>query len=65
MLDQRRPYTPDTLAERWRCSAETIRELCRTGQLQSFKVGRMYRVPAAVVDAYEAGGEGGANGDAC
>lgn len=53
-MDQfRRPFTPETLAERWECSAETIRLMCRNGQLASFKVGKMYRIPAASVDAHE------------
>jgi len=28
-----RPFTPDTLAERWGCSSATIRNLCRNGEL--------------------------------
>ena len=29
------PYTPETLAERWQCSAETVRAMCRSGRLPS------------------------------
>ncbi|MBL3672275.1 excisionase family DNA-binding protein [Paracoccus aerius] len=54
-MDQRRPYTPGTLAERWGCSAETIRAMIRRGELPAFRVGRMMRIPAEVVDAHEGG----------
>lgn len=52
----RKPFTPDTLAERWRCSAETIRAMIRRGELPAFRIGRMMRIPADVVDAHEAKG---------
>lgn len=49
-----RPYTPDSLAERWGCSAETIRNMIRDGRLQGFRVGRrLFRIPAAVVEEIE------------
>ncbi|WP_370315958.1 helix-turn-helix domain-containing protein [Roseivivax marinus] len=54
MVTGRKPYTPDSLAERWRVSAETVRQLCRRGVLAHFRVGRMYRIPADAVDEYEA-----------
>ncbi|MGH7044098.1 MAG: helix-turn-helix domain-containing protein [Acetobacteraceae bacterium] len=51
------PFTPETLAERWRCSPDQIRALCRRGRLSSFRIGRgLFRVPAAAVAAYEARG---------
>ena len=53
--DRRRPFTPDTLAERWRCSAETIRGMIRRGELPAVRIGRVMRIPADVVDAHEAG----------
>ena len=56
-LDSRRPYTPETLAERWACSAETIRAMCRTGRLTCFRVGKGYRIPYAVVEAHESAGQ--------
>lgn len=48
-----KPWTPDSLAERWDCSAETIRSMCRTGRLPSFRVGTQYRIRAEVVEDYE------------
>ena len=48
-----KPYSPETLAERWGCSANHIRGLIRDGQLRAFRVGTLYRIPADVVDRYE------------
>lgn len=48
-----RPYTPETLADRWACSTETIRQLVKSGRLPGFRVGRMFRIPAAAVEEYE------------
>lgn len=48
-----RPYTPDTLAARWQCSAETVRQLIKRGELRAFRVGVMYRVPVDAVEEYE------------
>lgn len=48
-----RVFTPDTLADRWGCSAETIRQMCKRGELPHFMVGRMFRIPASAVAAHE------------
>ena len=48
-----RPYTPDDLAERWLCSAETVRQLYKRGELRGFRVGRMIRIPIDAVEEYE------------
>ncbi|MGK7663332.1 MULTISPECIES: helix-turn-helix domain-containing protein [unclassified Marinovum] len=48
-----RPFTPDTLAARWDCSAETVRQLFKRGALRGFRVGRMIRIPADAVEEYE------------
>ncbi|WP_423227682.1 helix-turn-helix domain-containing protein [Salipiger profundus] len=48
------PLTPDQVAERWNCSAETVRQLIKRGKLQGFRVGRMFRIPAAAVEEFEA-----------
>lgn len=61
--EDRRPYTPDQLAERWGCPGETVRQMCRTGRLRSFVVGKMYRITAAEVDRYEAGEDRASGGD--
>jgi excisionase family DNA binding protein len=49
-----KPYTPETLAARWQCSARSIRTLCRSGRLPAFRVGaKLWRIPAAAVEEYE------------
>ena len=50
-----RPYTAEMLAERWECSAETVRQMIRDGRLPAFRVGRMMRVTQQVVEQYECG----------
>ncbi len=52
-----KPYSPDDLAERWNVTGKHIRDLCHKGTLSFFKVGKLYRIPASVVEAYEQGGE--------
>ncbi len=49
-----RPFTPESLADRWEVSAETVRQLCHQNALRHFRVGRMFRIPAAAVEEYEA-----------
>lgn len=50
------PFTPETLAERWQCSPANVRNLCRSGRLTHFTVGRgMYRIPVDAVEHYETG----------
>lgn len=48
-----RPFTPDMLAERWQCSAETIRQMVKAGDLRGFRVGRMIRIPYEAVEEIE------------
>ncbi|OWV64274.1 hypothetical protein CDZ97_10330 [Mameliella alba] len=48
-----RPLTPDMLAERWQCSAETVRMMVKRGELRGFRVGRMIRIPLAAVEEHE------------
>ena len=48
-----RPYSPETLADRWGCSAEKIRLMCRDGELASFRLGKLIRIPAAEVERVE------------
>ena len=48
-----RPYSPQTLADRWGCSAEKVRTMCKTGELASFTLGKLIRIPAAEVERYE------------
>ncbi len=55
-IDERHVYTPETLAERWGCSPQHIRDMCANGQLAFFRLGRLYRIPAWSVDEIEASG---------
>ena len=47
------PYSPETLADRWGCSAEKVRIMCRSGELPSFRLGKLIRIPASEVERYE------------
>ena len=48
-----RPYSPQTLADRWGCSAEKVRRMYRDGELRGFELGKLIRIPAAEVARYE------------
>jgi excisionase family DNA binding protein len=48
-----RPYSPETLAARWGCSAEKVRLMYRDGELAGFRLGKLIRIPAAEVERYE------------
>lgn len=49
-----KPYTPVTLAERWGCSAEKIRRMCRAGELAKLPLGpKLIRIPASEVERFE------------
>ena len=48
-----KPYSPETLAQRWGCSAEKVRLMCRDGEIASFRLGKLIRIPAAEVERYE------------
>lgn len=48
-----RPLTPETLAQRWQCSAETVRQMVHRGDLRGFRVGRMIRIPWDAVEEVE------------
>jgi excisionase family DNA binding protein len=39
MAEPVRPYTPETLAERWGCSPAHIRAMIRRGELPHFRLG--------------------------
>jgi excisionase family DNA binding protein len=51
----RRPFSPKTLAERWSCTDQHIRNLITTGRLPGFRLGKLIRIRAVDVDRYEAG----------
>ena len=48
-----RPFTPETLADRWGCSSEKIRQMVKRGELQGFRLGKLYRIPANEVERVE------------
>jgi excisionase family DNA binding protein len=48
-----KPYSPQTLADRWGCSAEKVRTMCKNGELASFTLGKLIRIPAHEVERYE------------
>lgn len=48
------PFTPETLAERWGVSANAVRKRCAAGELPHFRFGKLYRIPADVVEEMEA-----------
>lgn len=48
-----RPYSPETLADRWGCSSEKIRQMCRRGELPYFRLGKLIRIPANEVERVE------------
>jgi excisionase family DNA binding protein len=51
------PYTPESLAERWACSANHVRNLIASGDPPAFKLGgRLFRIPAAAVEKFETSG---------
>lgn len=48
-----RPFSPETLAERWGCSADKVRRMYRAGQIEGFKIGKLIRFSAAAVEQFE------------
>jgi excisionase family DNA binding protein len=48
-----RPFSPETLATRWGCSAEKVRRMYHGGELVGFRLGKLIRIPAAEVERYE------------
>lgn len=48
-----KPFSPETLADRWGCSAAKVRTMYRDGELTGFRLGKLIRIPAAEVERYE------------
>jgi excisionase family DNA binding protein len=48
-----RPFTPESLGERWGCSAEKIRQMFHSGELAGFRLGKLIRIPAVEVERFE------------
>jgi excisionase family DNA binding protein len=51
--DIARPFSPETLAERWACSPEKVRRMYHDGELVGFRLGKLIRIPAAEVERFE------------
>lgn len=47
-------HSPETLGSLWNVSAATVRNLCKAGDLPSFRIGRQFRIHQHEVDTYEA-----------
>ena len=48
-------HTIKTLAERWAVSQESVRQRILRGDFVALKIGKLYRIPVAIVEAYEQG----------
>jgi excisionase family DNA binding protein len=48
-----RPFSAESLSERWGCSSETVRQMCRRGDLGYFRLGKLIRIPASEVERIE------------
>ena len=53
MMLAERPYSPETLADRWGCSSEKIRQMYHLGELHGFRLGKLIRIPANEVERWE------------
>ena len=53
ILEDRQLFTLQDLANRWGCSQQTVRIMCKKGELEHFKVGNRYRINAEQVRKYE------------
>lgn len=47
------PFTVDTLAARWCCSPGAVRNRIRAGEIRTFRIGVLIRIPAAEVERIE------------
>lgn len=46
-------FTPAEVADRWKCSKAAVGDLLRTGKLQGFKVGALWRITPESLRNYE------------
>lgn len=46
-------YTPQELADIWKCTPETVNGLCRNGELTAFKVGDLWRIKECEKNKFE------------
>ena len=52
-MDSPSCYSTRTLAERWLCTPQHIRDLVSAGNLGHFKIGRNIRIPTSEVEKWE------------
>ena len=52
-MNHARPYSPETLADRWGCSSEKVRQMFHLGELNGFRLGKLIRIPANEVERIE------------
>lgn len=48
-------FTPETLAARWHCSTQHIRDLVTRGELPAFRIGRLIRIHNETIREIERG----------
>lgn len=46
-------FTVPTLAQRWQCSTGLVRKMIDRGELRSFRIGALIRIPAGEVERIE------------
>jgi excisionase family DNA binding protein len=46
-------YMPESLAARWMVGERTVRRRCESGELNAFRVGKLWRIPEDAVAEYE------------
>jgi excisionase family DNA binding protein len=49
-----RPYTPESLGERWEISERQVRRMLASGHIKGFKLGKLWRISAQEVTSVEA-----------
>ena len=53
MNDMEKPYTVESLAEYLQCSKPHVYNLCKSGELNIIRWGKLIRIPQAAVREYE------------
>lgn len=49
--------TVSEIADRWRCSMDSVYRMIKSGKLKAFRVGQDFRIKEAEVIRYENGGK--------
>jgi excisionase family DNA binding protein len=52
-VKHQRPFSPETLAERWECSPQLVRQMVRRGEISGFRLGKLIRIPFNEVERVE------------